>query len=163
MRRKPHRFYEPIAEESYYVFELQYILGVCRKTVYNILKRCGIKSYKSCIGNKFRTKIKRTELLKLVKTHFFEQYYQKIIKQEVDNMKISTNLESYELNGHQRKKLNLLFHSPEELAKSKLLKMNLQEIKKSLAVGLIPAITIVDQGCINTMINFKYQNWRIPK
>jgi len=162
MKRKPHKFYEPIAEDSYYIFELQHIFGVCRRSVYRLLKAHHITSYQSFIGKKHRTKVKRSELLKLVKSNFFEKYYQKIIR-EVDNMKTSTNLESYELNGRQRKKLNLLFHSPEELAKSKLLKMNLQEIKKSLAVGLIPAITIVDQGCINTMINFKYQNWRIPK
>lgn len=134
------KFYNPIeGDDSYYLFELQYILGVSRRTLYRIVKTIKAPTYK----RKRRRKIKTIELLQIVGTTWFKKYIKKLRQtEEKDN---ENTLITFEIDYYAklpRSKRNLMLKRPHQLVHDGLVSLTINQVQDAIFAGLIPTFEV---------------------
>lgn len=136
------KFYEPVADDSYFIFELQSILGLCRSTVYKILNECQIRTYISYIGRRPRSKVKRKELLKMIHSKWFRKYFIKLKNTPSFNdvLFLETSFNSNNSKGASSRHISLL-ETPAQFARLTD-KLTVQDVNNAILAGVIPIVIV---------------------
>ncbi len=142
------KFYNPIeGDDSYYLFELSYILGVSRRTLYRIVRT--IKA--PILKIKRRRKIKTIELLQIVGTTWFTKYIKKLRQMEVkdaENTLITCEIEYY--SKLPQSKRALILKTPQQLVYDGLVSLTINQVQDAIFAGLIPTIEVAGTCYMST-------------
>lgn len=134
--RVVHSFYSTNEPNlSFYLFELAYILGVSKRTIYRLLKAVGVKPPNKRRKNR---KVYLTELLNIVGTSFFKRYI-KLLKLSNTVTAVSA---SHEYSSIPPSQIHLMFKTPFELISSGVLNIQEEDVDDAIFCGLLPAIKI---------------------
>ena len=140
---------------SYFFFELINILGISRRTMYRIISKYGIKSYRSF---KNHSMYRLVDLIGLAHSKAFRKYVGRLKAENIrDDSDVPYGIVEKFYLDLPLSKLNLLLLRVEDAVRGNVFGLNAEELDNAIFSRLIPIITVDNEKYINPDFLYEFK------